>query len=64
MYIQDRVAEHAEELWSLIQKRKYPHICGLKGMEVALMRQFLLSLPGRRELDRVSEEMKRPVVGT
>lgn len=34
MYIQDRVAEHAEELWSLIQKENtHTYICGLKGME-------------------------------
>ncbi len=34
MYIQDRVAEHADELWSLIQKdNTHTYICGLKGME-------------------------------
>ncbi|HCA93490.1 MAG TPA: ferredoxin-NADP reductase [Cyanobacteria bacterium UBA9226] len=34
MYIQHRVAEHAEELWSLIQKpNTHTYICGLKGME-------------------------------
>lgn len=34
MYIQDRVAEHAEELWKLIQEPKtHTYICGLKGME-------------------------------
>ncbi len=34
MYIQDRVAEHAEELWNLIQKgNTHTYICGLKGME-------------------------------
>ncbi|HEY9876521.1 MAG TPA: phycobilisome linker polypeptide [Candidatus Obscuribacterales bacterium] len=34
MYIQDRVAEHAEELWNLIQKENtHTYICGLKGME-------------------------------
>ena len=34
MYIQDRVAEHAEELWELIQKENtHTYICGLKGME-------------------------------
>jgi ferredoxin--NADP+ reductase len=34
MYIQDRVAEHAEKLWSLIQKENtHTYICGLKGME-------------------------------
>lgn len=34
MYIQDRVAEHAEELWQLMQKdHTHTYICGLKGME-------------------------------
>jgi len=34
MYIQDRVAEHAEELWNLIQQENtHTYICGLKGME-------------------------------
>lgn len=34
MYIQDRVAEHADELWQLVQEEKtHTYICGLKGME-------------------------------
>jgi ferredoxin--NADP+ reductase len=34
MYIQHRIAEYAEELWSLIQQEKtHTYICGLKGME-------------------------------
>jgi ferredoxin--NADP+ reductase len=34
MYIQDRVAEHAAELWQLMQDEKtHTYICGLKGME-------------------------------
>jgi ferredoxin--NADP+ reductase len=34
MYIQHRVAEHAEELWQLMQNPKtHTYICGLKGME-------------------------------
>ena len=34
MYIQHRVAEHAEELWKMVQNEKtYVYICGLKGME-------------------------------
>jgi ferredoxin--NADP+ reductase len=34
MYIQDRVAENAPELWELMQKEKtHTYICGLKGME-------------------------------
>ncbi|HEY9729713.1 MAG TPA: ferredoxin-NADP reductase [Chroococcales cyanobacterium] len=34
MYIQHRCAEHAEELWNLVQKENtHTYICGLKGME-------------------------------
>jgi ferredoxin--NADP+ reductase len=34
MYIQDRVAEHAAELWTMMQDEKtHTYICGLKGME-------------------------------
>jgi len=34
MYIQNRVAEQADELWQLIQEPKtHTYICGLKGME-------------------------------
>ncbi|NET60126.1 MAG: ferredoxin-NADP reductase [Symploca sp. SIO2E6] len=34
MYIQHRVAEHAEQLWQLMQKpNTHTYICGLKGME-------------------------------
>ncbi len=34
MYIQDRVAEHADELWQLIKQEKtHTYICGLRGME-------------------------------
>lgn len=34
MYIQHRVAEHAEELWQMVQDPKtHTYICGLKGME-------------------------------
>jgi ferredoxin--NADP+ reductase len=34
MYIQDRVAEHAAELWQMMQEEKtHTYICGLKGME-------------------------------
>jgi ferredoxin--NADP+ reductase len=34
MYIQHRVAEHAEELWNLVkQENTHTYICGLKGME-------------------------------
>ncbi len=34
MYIQHRVAEHADELWNLVQKENtHTYICGLKGME-------------------------------
>ncbi len=34
MYIQGRIAEHADELWNLIQqKNTHLYMCGLKGME-------------------------------
>jgi ferredoxin--NADP+ reductase len=34
MYIQHRVAEHADELWDMMQDPKtHTYICGLKGME-------------------------------
>lgn len=34
MYIQHRVAEHASELWQMLQNEKtHTYICGLKGME-------------------------------
>ncbi|MBD3881473.1 ferredoxin-NADP reductase [Phormidium tenue FACHB-886] len=34
MYIQHRVAEHADELWNLVKDEKtHTYICGLKGME-------------------------------
>ena len=34
MYIQHRVAEHADQLWELMQNPKtHTYICGLKGME-------------------------------
>ncbi|WP_413166838.1 ferredoxin--NADP reductase [Capilliphycus salinus ALCB114379] len=34
MYIQDRIKEHADQLWQLIQKpNTHTYICGLKGME-------------------------------
>lgn len=34
MYIQDRIAQNAADLWSLIQRENtYTYICGLKGME-------------------------------
>ncbi|MBD2461563.1 ferredoxin-NADP reductase [Oscillatoria sp. FACHB-1407] len=34
MYIQHRVAEHADEIWSMVKDEKtHTYICGLKGME-------------------------------
>jgi ferredoxin--NADP+ reductase len=34
MYIQHRVAEHADEIWQLVKQEKtHTYICGLKGME-------------------------------
>ena len=37
MYIQDRISENADQLWSLIQQEKtHVYICGLKGMETGI----------------------------
>jgi ferredoxin--NADP+ reductase len=37
MYIQDRIAENADAMWSLIQDEKtHVYICGLKGMETGI----------------------------
>lgn len=34
MYIQHRVAEHADEIWKMVKEEKtHTYICGLKGME-------------------------------
>lgn len=34
MYIQTRMAEYAEELWTLLKKdNTFVYMCGLKGME-------------------------------
>lgn len=41
MYIQTRMAEHAEELWALMQDEKtHVYACGLKGMEAGLRECF------------------------
>lgn len=41
MYIQHRVAEHAEELWQLLKEEKtHAYICGLKGMEDGIDEAF------------------------
>jgi len=41
MYVQHRIAEHAEELWNLISGgNTYTYICGLKGMENGIDEAF------------------------
>jgi ferredoxin--NADP+ reductase len=41
MYLQHRIAEHAEELWEMIQDEKtHTYICGLKGMEGGIDEAF------------------------
>ncbi|HIK16079.1 MAG TPA: ferredoxin-NADP reductase [Leptolyngbyaceae cyanobacterium M33_DOE_097] len=41
MYIQHRVAEHAEEMWNLLQSPKtHVYMCGLKGMEDGIDEAF------------------------
>ena len=42
MYIQHRVAEHAKELWELMQDPKtHTYMCGLKGMEPGIDEAFV-----------------------
>ncbi len=41
MYIQHRVAEHAEEMWEMLQSPKtHVYMCGLKGMEDGIDEAF------------------------
>ena len=42
MYIQNKIAEHADELWELVQNPKtHTYICGLKGMEDGIDEAFI-----------------------
>lgn len=42
MYIQHRVAEHAAEMWEMLQKPKtHVYMCGLKGMEDGIDEAFM-----------------------
>lgn len=51
MYIQHRVAEHADELWNLMQKdNTHTYICGLKGMEDGID-QALTAAAGQHEVN-------------
>ncbi|NES70453.1 MAG: ferredoxin-NADP reductase, partial [Okeania sp. SIO2D1] len=51
MYIQHRVAEHAEELWELIKQEKtHTYICGLKGMEGGID-EALSAAAGKHDVD-------------
>lgn len=51
MYIQDRVTEHADEIFSLIEDpRTHVYMCGLRGMEPGID-AAMTSAAGRRGLD-------------
>ncbi|MGL5805626.1 MAG: ferredoxin--NADP reductase [Xenococcaceae cyanobacterium] len=51
MYIQHRVAEHADEMWSLMQKpNTHTYICGLKGMEGGID-EALTAAAGKQDTD-------------
>jgi ferredoxin--NADP+ reductase len=61
MYIQDRVAEHADELWQLFQNDKtHGYICGLKGMEDGID-EALTNAAGKHNVNwkEYQREMKR-----
>lgn len=41
MYVQDRIREYGESLWSLVaDPRTFVYICGLKGMEEGVAAAF------------------------
>ncbi len=51
MYIQHRVAEHADELWKLMQQpNTHTYICGLKGMEGGID-EALTAAAGKEDVD-------------
>lgn len=51
MYIQHRVAEYADELWSMMQNpQTHTYICGLKGMEDGID-QALTEAAGKQNVD-------------
>ncbi|MDJ0702367.1 MAG: phycobilisome linker polypeptide [Leptolyngbyaceae cyanobacterium MO_188.B28] len=61
MYIQHRVAEHADTLWELIQKENtHTYICGLKGMEGGID-EAMTAAAGRSGVDwsDYQRQMKR-----
>ncbi|CAF2130100.1 unnamed protein product [Brassica napus] len=48
MYIQTRMAEYAEELWELLEKKDntFVYMCGLKGMEKGID-EIMISLAAK-----------------
>ncbi len=51
MYIQNRMAEYADELWDLMQKpNTHTYICGLKGMEDGIA-EFMVGTAGKNGVD-------------
>lgn len=61
MYIQTKMAEHAEELWSLMQKpNTHVYMCGLKGMEKGMKECFgPLAEKHGLDWDGVAKQMKK-----
>ncbi len=58
MYIQDRVLEHADEIFSLIEDPKtYIYLCGLKGMEPGID-EALISAASAKGLDWIELRSK------
>ncbi len=61
MYIQHRVAEHAAEIWKLLQEEKtHVYICGLKGMEDGIDAALAVEATNAgREWKEYQRELKR-----
>lgn len=66
MYIQHRIAEHAEELWKLVQNPKtHTYICGLKGMEDGIDEAFKAAAEKSGvDWEEYRKQMKKTVAGT
>ena len=61
MYIQNKIAEHADELWELVQNPKtHTYICGLKGMEDGIDEAFIAAA-SKHDVDWVDyrKQMKK-----
>jgi ferredoxin--NADP+ reductase len=61
MYVQNRMAEYADELWEMIQKpNTHTYICGLKGMEDGID-DFMIETAAKSGIDwkTYEKEMKK-----